>query len=173
MSAMSATRVARVAGVLLGAGVALALLTAARPSANFARLPASASFTVPLTGELAVTPAPPRPLLVARALMPGGPPAVASFTVRNQTGKTLAVAFRAHATARDLDGLLRIRLRAGDAMLADTTLQGLRQGSASAVRLRSGAALAVSVQAWIPDGTNGYEGRDVAVELTPTLRAGG
>ena len=120
-----------------------------------------------------MTPAPSRPFLTARALTPGGPAAAASFTVRNQTGKTLAVAFRAHATARGLDGLLRIRLRAGEATLADTTLQGLRQGSASALRLRSGAALAVSVSAWIPNGINDYEGRDVAVELTPTLRPAG
>jgi hypothetical protein len=173
MAAISATGIARVAGVLLGAGVALLLLIASRPSANFARLPASASFTIPLTGELEVTPAAPRPVLKAPALMPGDPPAVASFTVRNQTGTTLAVGFRAHAAARDLDGLLRIRLRAGNRMLADTTLQGLRGGSASTLRLRSGAALAVSVQAWIPDGLNDYEGRDVAVDLTPALRQAG
>jgi hypothetical protein len=172
MSALSPTGIARVAGVLLGAGVALMMLFAARPSANFARLPASASFAVAVTGELAVTPAPPKPFLVARALTAGGPPAASSFTVRNQTGTTLAVGFRAQALARDLDGLLRIRLRAGDTALADTTLQGLRQGSASRLRLPSGAALGVSVQAWIPDGINDYEGRDVAVELTPTLQAG-
>jgi hypothetical protein len=173
MTSMSATGIARVAGVLLGAGVALLLLIAARPSANVARLPASASFTVSLSGELEVTPAPTRPFLRARTLMPGGPAAAGSVTVRNQTGKTLAVGFRAHATARDLDGLLRIRLRAGDRTLAETTLQGLRHGTTATVRLPSGAALAVSVQAWIPDGIDDYEGRDVAVELTPTLRAAG
>jgi hypothetical protein len=173
MTAISATGAARIAGVLLGAGVALALLIAARPAANFARLPATASFAVPVTGELEVTPASGRPFLVARALTPGGPAAAASFTVRNQTGETLAIGFLAHTTTHELDGLLRIRLRAGDRMLADTTLQGLRQGSASTLRLSSGAALAVSVQAWIPDGTTGYEGRDVAVDLAPTLQRKG
>jgi len=172
MAAISPTGVARLAGVLLGAGVAFALLIAARPSVNFARLPASASFTIPLSGELEVTPAPGRPFLAARSLRPGGPAAAGKVTVRNQTGTTLAVGFRAHAAARDLDGLLRIRVLAGDRTLADATLQGLRDGTAS-IAMRPGASLAVSVQAWIPDGTTDYEGRDVAVELTPTLQASG
>ena len=66
MSAPSLHVAVRVAGALLGAGVALALLIAARPSASFARLPASAGFTIPVSGELAVTPAPGRPFLRAR-----------------------------------------------------------------------------------------------------------
>jgi hypothetical protein len=173
MSALSPTAAVRVAGVLLGAGVALALLIAARPSASFARLPASASFTIPVSGELAVTPSPGRPFLHARVLTPGGAPATARFTLRNQTGGTLTLGLRAHAGARDLDGLLRIRLRAGHRTLANTTLQGLRHGSAATLRLRSGAARSIALEAWIPDGTNDYEGRDVAVELTPTLSTRG
>jgi hypothetical protein len=157
----------------LGAGVALALLIAARPSASFARLPAGASFTIPVSGELAVTPSAGRPFLRARALTPGGAPASARFTVRNQTGSTLEVGFRADAVSHELDGLLRIRLRAGDRTLATTTLQGLRQGSAATVRLRSGAARSISLETWIPDATNDYEGRRVDVDLRPTLRARG
>jgi hypothetical protein len=157
----------------VGAGVALALLLASRPAASFARLPASAAFTVAVSGELAVTPAAGRPFLRASALIPGAAPATASFTVRNQTGSTLALGFRAHAGARGLDGLLRIRLRAGDTTLANTTLQGLRHGSAVTVRLRPGGARSIALEAWIPAGTNDYEGRDVAVELTPTLPTAG
>jgi len=173
MSAISPTAVARVAGVLLGAGVAVALLIGAKPSASFARLPASAGFTIPVSGELAVTPAPGRPFLLARALTPGGAPATARFTMRNQTGSTLEIGLRADAAAHQLDGLLRIRLRAGHRLLANTTLQGLRQGSAATVRLRSGAARSISLATWIPGATNDYEGRHVDVELTPTLRARG
>ena len=169
MPAISLNAATRLAGALLGAGVALALLLAAKPSASFARLPASAGFTVPATGELAVTPAPGRPFLLARALTPEGPPVSARFTVRNQTGAALTIGFRAVAGARQLDGLLRIRLRAGDATLANTTLQGLRNGSAT-VRLRSGAARSITLDAWIPDGTNDYEGRHADVVLTPMLR---
>jgi hypothetical protein len=173
MSALSPSRVARVAGVLLGAGAAVALLIAAKPSASFARLPASAGFTIPVSGELAVTPAPGRPFLLARALTPGSAPATARFTVRNQTGSTLEIGFRADAGAHELDGLLRIRLRAGDRVLANTTLQGLRHGSAATVRLRPGAARAICLETWIPGATNDYEGRHVDVELTPTLPARG
>jgi hypothetical protein len=173
MSAISPTAAARVAGVLLGAGVALALLIAARPSASFPRLPASAAFTIAVSGELAVTPAAGRPLLRARALTPGGAHATARFRVRNQTGSTLEIGFRAQGAAHELDGLLRIRLRAGDRTLANTTLQGLRHGSASTIRLRSGGARSIALEAWIPDATNDTEGRDVAVELRPTLRTSG
>jgi hypothetical protein len=173
MTAISATGAARLAGVLLGAGVAVSLLVAARPSANFTRLPASAGFTIAVSGELAVTPAPGRPFLRVAALTPGGAPAKASFSVRNQTGSTLEIGLRASAPTHELDGLLRIRLRAGDRTLANTTLQGLRHGSAATIRLRSGGARSIALEAWIPDGTNDTEGRDVAVELTPTLREGG
>jgi hypothetical protein len=173
MSALSPTAAVRVAGVLLGAGVALALLIAARPSASFARLPASAGFTIAVSGELAVTPAPGRPFLRATALTPGGAPATASFSVRNQTGSTLEIGLRARAPTHELDGLLRIRLRVGDRTLADTTLQGLRHGSAATIRLRSGDARSIALEAWIPDGTNDTEGRDVAIELKPTLRTSG
>ncbi|MEA2191987.1 MAG: hypothetical protein QOI73_2108 [Solirubrobacteraceae bacterium] len=173
MAAISPTAAARVAGALLGAGVALALLLASRPAASFARLPASAAFTVAVSGEFAVTPAAGRPFLRARALTPGATPATASFTVRNQTGSTLALGFRARAGAHQLDGLLHIRLRSGDTTLANTTLQGLRHGSASGLRLRPGGARSIALDAWIPDGTIDYEGRDVAVELMPTLLAAG
>jgi hypothetical protein len=173
MSARSLHVAVRVAGVLVGAGAAVALLIGAKPSASFARLPASAGFTIPVSGELAVTPAPGRPFLVARALTPEGARATASFTLRNQTGSTLMVGLRTRAASHELDGLLRIRLRAGDTTLADTTLQGLRHGSAATLRLRSGAARSVALEAWIPDGTNDYEGRHVDVELTPTLRRAG
>jgi hypothetical protein len=173
MSARSLHATVRVAGVLLGAGAAVALLIGARPSASYARLPASAHFTIAVSGELAVTPAPGRPFLVARTLTPEGAHARASFTVRNQTGSTLMVGLRAHALSHELDGLLRIRLRAGATTLANTTLQGLRHGTPVAVRLRSGAARSIALEAWIPDGTNDYEGRLVDVELTPTLRRAG
>ena len=174
MAALSHTGLSRVAGVLLGAGLAVSLVIAARPAASVTTLPASVRFSIPLTGELEVTPAPPRPVLAARALTPGGRPAAASFTVRNQTGTTLAVGFRAHGGIRDLDGLLRVRLTAAGRTLANTTLQGLRDGSVSDVALPSGAVSRVEVEAWLPGGiSEGYEGRHVAVALTPTLRAGG
>ena len=143
MSAMSLTAAARVAGVLLGAGVALALLIAARPSASFARLPASANFTIAVSGELAVTPSAGRPLL----RRPG-----ADARRRSRDGEL----HRSQPDGRDARGRLprpcrRARARRAAAHPSarrrqdarDTTLQGLRNGRAPRVRLRSGAARSI------------------------------
>lgn len=170
MAALSPTGVARGVGVLLGVGVAASLLIASRPSANVARLPAIVSFTIAGSGELEVTPRPARPLMIARSLTAGGAPASATFTVRNQTARTLTVAFGARGGGRELDGLLRIRMDAGHRTLADSTLQGLRHASARTLRLRSGATRAITLTAWIPAQTNDYEGRNVAIRLTATPR---
>jgi hypothetical protein len=169
--AMSRT-LARVAGALLGVGLAVFLLTAARPTRSFSSLPARASFAVAVTGELSVRPQAPRPLLAATALAPGAAPARGSAVVRNQTGGTLAVGFRAQAAVHDLDGLLRVRVSAEGKVLADTTLQGLRDGTVTALDLPSGAEGHVAVETWIPAAiTDGYQGLNVAVTLVPTVRA--
>lgn len=169
-----APRLTTCAGALLGAGAALVLLVGARPSSSFTTLPASVRVSVPLTGELEVQPAAPRPVLAVPALLPGARPATATVTLRNQTGRTLAVDLRARAAARDLDGLLRVRLRTGGRTLADTTLQGLRHGTGFVLRLPSGARRTVRLQAWIPAAiTDGFQGRSVAVTLVPAVRVGG
>jgi hypothetical protein len=166
------TRVLRAIGVLLGAGLAVFLLVGARPTTSFTSLPARAVLAVGLTGELGVTPSVPRPVLDAKTLEPGAAPARAEAVVRNQTGTTLAVGFRAQAASRDLDGLLRIRLSSGGRVLADTTLQGLRNGTPETLALRAGAETSLVVEAWIPDGiTDGYQGRSADVTLAPVVRA--
>jgi hypothetical protein len=168
------TRLVRAAGVLLGAGLAIFLLAGARPTGDFAALPARASVAVGLSGELAVTPAPPRPVLTARPIVPGAGPAQADALVRNQTGQDLAVGFRADAPTRDLDGLLRVRLSAGGRTLADTTLQGLRAGTQTPLALAPGTAQSVRVAVWIPSSvTDGYQGRSAAITLTPVVRTAG
>jgi hypothetical protein len=162
--------VARLLGVVIALTAAALILTSARPSASTtSSLPASVSVSVALSGELAVVPESPDPFLVSRTLRPEGDPVEESFTVQNQTGKTLGVSFRAAAETRGLDGLLRVRLRAGGALLADTTLQGLRHGT-EPLTLGSGAIEAVRMIVWIPpEVTQGYEGQQVEVSLTPEL----
>jgi hypothetical protein len=171
---MSSRRVtkglSRTAGALIGAVLALGLLLGARPAANGSPLPAAIRFAMAPTGELEVTPPAPEPLLAAHSLIPGRG-ATATFTVRNQTGESEAVAFRATADSTALDGLLRIRLRAAGRLLADTTLQGMRRRT-EVVDLSSGAESRFRLQAWIPaEIRNGYEGRSVSVTLTPEMRA--
>lgn len=164
---------ARLLGVTAGVAIAVLIMVAARPSASTtSSLPATVSFSVPGSGELAVVPPAPEPFLVARKLRPEVDPVVASFTVSNQTGVTLPLGFDAIAEARGLDGLLRVRLRTGNVTLADTTLQGLRNGTGS-VPLRSGAEMTFQLTAWIPpEIAQGYEGQKVDVALEPTIGTG-
>jgi hypothetical protein len=172
MIRISPPGLARAVGVVAGAGLAILVVIAARPTADFARLPASVSIAVPVTGALEVTPSAPRSVLGSSALTPDGGPTVRTFQIRNQTGRTLHVGFRAKAEARDLDGLLRIRLNAGDRRLSDTTLQGLRQGS-QAVRVPSGGTSRIRIEVWIPkDVGDGYVGRQADVSLVPVMKAG-
>jgi hypothetical protein len=168
----SAAGLSRTIGAILGIGGAALLLVAARPDATVSRLPATLRVTAGVTGELAVTPSAPRPVLISRALIPGGPVAAAGFTIRNQTGKALIVGFRVRGARSALESLLRLRLGNTGSPLADTTLQGLRRGSASTVRLASGSTRRLRVEAWIPaDVTDGYEGQQAVIALTPTIRA--
>jgi hypothetical protein len=168
------TRLVHAAGVLLGAGLAVFLLAGARPSADYTALPARASVAVGPTGELGVTPPLTTPLLAPRSIVPGAVPAVAEAVVRNQTGRELAVGFRADALAHDLDGLLRIRVRAGGLTLADTTLQGLRAGTRTPLTLGPGVESTLRIELWIPESiTAGFQGRSAAITLVPLVRIAG
>jgi hypothetical protein len=167
-------RLVHAAGVLMGAGLAVFGLAAARPSADFTDLPARASVIVAPTGELALTPAAPTAVLAPRAVVPGTAPVRAEVLVRNQTGRTLTVGLRATAPARDLDGLLRVRLSADGEPLADTTLQGLRAGTSTTLTLLRGAGRTLRVELWIPGSiTAGYQGRTAAITLEPVVRIAG
>jgi hypothetical protein len=159
----------RVIGLLVGAGAAVVLLVATRPAAELTAAPASVRISVPTTGELEASPTAPKPALESRAIRPGQGAQTASFSVRNQTGTELAVTFAADGGSTELDGLLRVRLSAGD-VLADTTLQGLRKGTADQLILPSGAERRVRIRAWIPGSiSSGYEGRRAEFELTPEV----
>jgi hypothetical protein len=161
---------ARVAGALVGVGLALALLFVSRPGAAGSPLPAGLRVAVAPVGELEVTPPPPRSVFAAPALRPGGPAAVGGFAVRNQTGADLAIALAAGADSTALNGLLRVRVEAGGRVLADTTLQGLRARPLR-LRLASGEGVRLGLRAWLPaDVLSGYEGRLVEVLLTPEVR---
>jgi hypothetical protein len=170
MSSNTQRNAVRVAGALVGVGLALALLLLSRPGAVGSPLPAAVRVAVAPVGELEVTPAPPRPVFVADALRPGGPRAAGGFRVRNQTAADLVVALEASAGSTALDGLLRVRVEAGGRVLADTTLQGLRARPLR-LRLASGEGARLSMRAWLPrDILSGYEGRLAEVLLTPEVR---
>ncbi|HVX32321.1 MAG TPA: hypothetical protein VHA80_04200 [Solirubrobacterales bacterium] len=170
MTTRQQKKLAAAAGAIVGVAFAVALLIASRPGAAGSPLPAALRVSMAPGGALEVTPAPPRPLLDGRSLRPGGRPATADFRLRNQTGSTLATTLVAKADSTALDGLLRVRILAGGAPLADTTLQGIELHPPT-LRLRSGEARRLRLDAWIPGGIlAGWQGRLVQVTLRPRVR---
>jgi hypothetical protein len=157
------------AGALFGVGLAVALLVASRPGAAVTPAPASLRIEAVPTGELEMTPAPPRPVLLARGLHPGGPPARGSLLVRNQTGRGLTVALRVEADTTALDGLLRVRVRDGGRVLSDSTLEGLALRPPR-LRLASGQRTRLGLETWLPRHVlSGYEGVRAEASLEPVL----
>jgi hypothetical protein len=169
MRSKSAERVCRNLGCAFGLGLTVMVVVMARPSTDVAGLPATVRVTVPPSGEVAVTPPRSKSVLVADRLRPGGARAAGRFSVQNQTGKTIGLAFRAHASSTELDRSVRLRLSTRGRLLADTTLRaGRRAGRVLSVR--SGAARRLVVQAWMPrDAAGAYEGREVDVSLVPVI----
>jgi hypothetical protein len=168
MSTSVADRFTRAIGAAIGLGLVAALIFAARPAGGHGGvLPASLRFTASLDGAVAAEPAAPKPLLASGPMRPGSH-AQGDFRLLNQTGEILAVRLRAKPSSTALDGTVQVRLESHGTVLSEGTLQALRQGSATPVRLRPGAAAPVHLVAWIPaEVETGYEGRDVAVALEP------
>jgi hypothetical protein len=161
-------RITRIAAVALGAAIVLVVVLLARPAGGHGGvLPASLRVSASQDGALAVSPAPPKPVLEDARLRPGAH-AGGELRLRNQTGERLAVRLRAEPTSTALDGILRVRIEAGGESIFDSTLQALREGTEDAIRLGPGRAAAVRVSAWIPaTEATGYEGRHVDVLLVP------
>lgn len=151
---------------VIGAGLAVLLLAAARPASEPRAYPAEVAVTASATGEIEATPAAPGTVMRA-TLLPDSSDSGA-FELRNQTGSELSVGLTASADSTELDGTLGVRISAGDRVLADSTLQSLRRGSLP-VRLGPGQATQVRVSLTLPESATDYEGRKVAVELTPEI----
>jgi hypothetical protein len=169
MNPSAQRNLARAAGALLGLTLAVTLLLVSRPGAVGAGAPAAVSVAIAPVGELEITPASPQRVLEAR-LRPGGPRAGGVFTVRNQTGESLAVALRANASSTALNGLLEVRVRSGERLLAESSLESLRVRPPR-LWLASGQRAELSFEAWLPAQVlEGYEGAIVDITLTPQSR---
>jgi hypothetical protein len=166
-------RITRVVAATIGAALVVALLVHARPAGGHGGvLPARLSFLAEPDGAVEVVPTAPKALLVSGPLRPGGH-AAGKLQVRNQTGTKLAVGFRAEPSSTALDGLVEVRISSGGRVLADSTLQALRQGTPGRLRLASGAGATVKVRATLPaEIDTGYEGQSVSVKLVPVDGAG-
>jgi hypothetical protein len=166
-----ADKLTRVVAVAIGFSLVALLIVMARPAGGHGGvLPASLRFAASQDGAVAIIPAAPKPLLVSGPMRPGSHVA-GKMRLRNETGKSLAVGFRAEPSSTALDGIAHVKITSGGKTIADTTLQALRQGSAGAVPLAPGRGASIRVLAWIPaDTETGYEGASVDVQLATVDR---
>lgn len=102
--------------------------------------------------------------VAARGLTPGGRSESGALPVRNVTRGPVDVRMRARYDRHDLDGGLRLELRAGGRRLASGPLARLRRWSRP-MRVERGEERTLEARAWIPAGASGTEGRRVAVDL--------
>jgi hypothetical protein len=158
----------RVVATAIGLVFVAALIAIARPAGGHGGvLPGSLRFSAGQDGAVAVLPAAPTPFIESGPMRPGSH-ASGTLTLRNETGKRLAVGLAAQTSSRALDGIARVRIIAAGRTIADSTLQALRDGTEGRVSLDPGAGATVRVIAVIPaDVETGYEGRRVSVRLLP------
>lgn len=131
---------------------------------------ADVSFTAVPSGELAVSQH--DAFVHAPALIPssreGG--AFGAVVVTNQAPVPEAVALRALPSTDDLDDLLQVEVNAGDAVLYNGSLGGLRAWTRRVLVFDSGASQAFTLRSWIPAGTHsGW--RDHRVPISLQLKA--
>jgi hypothetical protein len=162
----------RIALAAVGAGLAVLVLMADQPGAGPHSLPARAAVSMPASGELAVEPATPDPLL--RAGLEPGEEAVGYVSVANQTAVPQRMRFVATGGGRELDGLLSVSLRAGSSgpLLYDGSLETLRSGGGSLL-LSVGEANRLEVTVALDENAGPYQGRAANFELVPDVLGGG
>jgi hypothetical protein len=162
----------RLVATAIGLVLVVVLVAIVRPAGGHGGvLPGSLRFTAEQDGAVGVLPAAPKPFIESGPMRPGSH-ASGVLTLRNETGKRLAVGLAAQPSSTALDGIVRVRIVAAGRTIADTTLQALRDGTEGKVSLAAGAGAAVRVIAVIPaDVETGYEGRRVSVRLVPVERS--
>ena len=160
----------RRAGVAVGIALVVAVVLAFRVPDGGGTLGADVIFAISPTGELGVSR--PGPFMSATGLRPGGA-LEGDVDVANQTGRRLAVRLRALPDGKDLDGLLVLDVRAGNATrpIYRGLLGGLR-AKTRAFRIESGRKRELRIRASLPARLRaGYAGRieTIALELSSTV----
>jgi hypothetical protein len=156
----------RVAGFAAGVVLAALALLSWRVPASGDELGLDLRLVATPPGELLVESS--EPFLAGRGLVPGGDAAEGRLTVRNVAGRRLAFSVRGLPSARGLDGLLYLELRADDRRLASGPLGDLRAWTDRSFELEASESADLTARAWLPeDAGPGYEARilDVTVEL--------
>jgi hypothetical protein len=167
--ALRGTRLLKAVGFLVGAFAVSSAILAWRVPLGDGVLPAELTVIASPTGELDVQPT--GALLAGHDLRSDGRSARARFSVRNQTGRTLAVRVRAPVDTRDLDRIVEVALRGRGVMLYRGPLGGLRRSPSGRLLLRPGGAAAYILQVWIPRSVGErYRGRFGTAPLTFDVR---
>jgi hypothetical protein len=154
----------RRAGVVAGIAFVALVVVAFRVPGGSGALGADVIVAIAPTGELGVSQ--PGPFLTVTGLRPGADER-SSVTVHNQTDKTLLVGLRALPDSRDLDGVLQVEIRAGNATRPIFTgpLGRLRKG-VSLGTFRTGDRRRLDVRTSLPASLrSGYAGRIETVSL--------
>jgi hypothetical protein len=144
MTSISGLGLARLAGCLFGAALAVAVLLASQPAGGSA-VGADVSAYSNDTGELSFDPAGPDDFLHARDLLPGHS-AAGSFRVTNQTGIRETLAATAVPSSHALDRSLSVEIDSGGGTLASGSLASLAGPSGDALALDPGQTATVSVR---------------------------
>jgi hypothetical protein len=158
-------------GVLAGMALVAAVVLAFRIPDGSGTLGADVIVSISPTGELGVSR--PGPFMSATGLRPGGALS-GEVDIANQTGRRLAVRLRALPDSKDLDRLLVVELRAGNATIYRGRLAGLRAGTRP-FRLDSGRSRSLRLRASLPATVrDGYAGRieTIKLELSSAVEAG-
>jgi hypothetical protein len=153
---------------LLGvAGVGLALLAWRIPGGD-GTLGADAIFVSHLSGELQVSPVGP---FITKAGLEPSDEAGGALTVRNRTGRRLAIRPRPVPDNRDLNRLLHLELKSGNTRLFTGPLGRLPKDGTRAFVLAPRQSARLTFRAWLPIETrSGYQGRIVQVDVTFSVR---
>ncbi len=160
----------RRAGVLAGLALVVALVVSFRVPDGSRTLGADVILSISPTGELGVSR--PGPFMSATGLRPGDV-LKGKVDVHNQTGKRLAVRLRALPDSKDLDRLLVVDVRAGNARIYHGRLAGLR-GRTHAFSLAADEKRFLRLRAALPTSLKtGYAGRieTVKLELSSVVEA--
>lgn len=156
------SRMLRAAGLICGLAIVAAGVHSWAIASTGAALGADVAITAIAPGELQITPS--GYALSATAMHPGQAPARGTVRLRNITGRTLHVRFRALPSTRELDGALRLTMAARGRRLHGGTADTLRGWSTRRLSIAVGDSVALELTAAIGRAAPGLIA-DVALEF--------
>ncbi len=165
-------KAARAAGCLVGIAAAIALLAVNRPAMGERVAGAEVIVSAGQTGELAVSPAAPEPLIRAAALHPGDESGASTVTITNQTGQVQWVRVGGRASEPSLDRALTLRVSGPGGALASGALADLGTPGGAPLVLSPGESAVVTASISLAaEAPEGWQAARVEVSLVFAARA--